>query len=94
MIDRYGLAVVHERTTPRRWDGVAAYLRQEYGPGTTVAYLLAVDGDRRRPAGRMRPVLALAIRRLARRLRAVALPGREARSNRALACDGCAPAER
>lgn len=67
MLDRYGLAVIQERTEPRRWDGVAAYLRQEYGPGTSPGYLWATDGLRRASRGRVREAWGRLVARVLRR---------------------------
>ncbi len=41
MMDRYGKAVVEERTAPVRLADLERYVRLEHGPGTETAYILA-----------------------------------------------------
>jgi len=45
MLHTYGTAVVQEQTTPSRYREIAAYLRQEYEPGTGPGYLLAAASN-------------------------------------------------
>jgi hypothetical protein len=61
-MERYGKAVIDERTNPRHLAEIAAYLRREYGPGTGPSYIFAdmADGGRgprRGPGGILRDIL-------------------------------------
>lgn len=48
MWERYGKAVVEERTNPRQLAELSRYLRMEYGPGTGPGALLAEVNGRSR----------------------------------------------
>ena len=41
MMAMYGSAVIEERMKPRRFAEIAAYVRQEYGPGVGPEFLFA-----------------------------------------------------
>lgn len=83
MWERYGKAVVEERTNPRHLAEIARYLQWEHGPGTGPAYLLAELADGRRRS-RRRPGAALG---RAVRAVAVAMISLVARGNRPPATD-------
>ncbi len=57
MMAMYGRAVIEERMKPRRFAEIAAYVRQEYGPGVGPEFLFAQASGapakqrRRREAG-------------------------------------------
>ena len=52
MFDRYGMAVVEERSRSRRSEDLARVARWEYGAGTEGSYLLAEPSEKGgRPAG-------------------------------------------
>ena len=57
MIAMYGRAVIEERMKPRQFAEIAAYVRQEYGPGVGPEFLFAQASGapakqrRRREAG-------------------------------------------
>ncbi len=67
MMDRYGSAVVEERTQPRNLAELRNYLRMEYGLGTEPGFLLreAADGARR-PRNRIRRAFGQVVRVLGR----------------------------
>ncbi len=54
MLQKYGQAVVEERTKPQHLAELARYLRMEYGPGTEPGYILAEMADRARRSRRRR----------------------------------------
>ncbi len=73
MMDRYGSAVVEERTQPRNLAELRNYLRMEYGLGTEPGILLRETADgARRPRNRIRRAFGRAVRVLARVARAQA----------------------
>ena len=41
MMAMYGSALIEERMKPRRFAEIAAYVRQEYGPGVGPEFLFA-----------------------------------------------------
>ncbi len=67
MMDRYGSAVVEERTQPQNLAELRHYLRMEYGLGTEPGFLLrgAADGDRR-PRHGIRQAIGRMVRAMAR----------------------------
>ncbi len=67
MMDRYGTAVVEERTQPRNLAELRNYLRMEYGLGTEPGFLLreAAQGARR-PRHRIRRAISRMVRAVTR----------------------------
>ena len=53
MMAMYGRAVIEERMKPRRFAEIAAYVRQEYGPGVGPEFLFAQASGA--PAKQRRP---------------------------------------
>ena len=75
MMDRYGRAVVEERTQPRHLAELRHYLRMEYGLGTEPGFLLreAAEGARRpRHWNRVRRALKRVVRALTKAMGAPA----------------------
>lgn len=70
MLDRYGRAVVEERTKPQGLTELARYLRMEYGPGTEPAAFMA-EAARTQPSRKEGRILGRAIRALGRAARAL-----------------------
>jgi hypothetical protein len=69
MLDRYGRAVVEERTKPQGLTELARYLRMEYGLGTEPAAFIAQENHRSaRKKGRILGRAASALGRAARAL--------------------------
>ena len=70
MTDRYGRAVVEERTQPRNLAELRHYLRMEYGLGTEPGFLLreAAEGARR-PRHRIRRAISRMVRAATRVIR-------------------------
>ena len=67
MMDRYGRAVVEERTQPRNLAELRSYLRMEYGLGTEPGFLLReVDEGARRPRHRIRRAISRMVRAVTR----------------------------
>lgn len=75
MMEMVGRAIVEERLGPRQFAELAAYVRQEYGPGNGPGFLIAaaIDGARKRPK-RREAVLPGVIRALAKGVKAL-VPG-------------------
>ncbi len=70
MLDRYGRAVVEERTRPQGLNELARYLRMEYGLGTEPAAFMA-EVARTQPSRKEGRFLGRAIRALGRTARAL-----------------------
>ncbi|MFQ6012570.1 MAG: hypothetical protein ACE5LS_02875 [Thermoplasmata archaeon] len=66
MMDRYGRAVVEERTQPQNLAELRNYLRMEFGLGTEPGYLLKREAAERarRPPNGVRRALTRAFRAL------------------------------
>jgi hypothetical protein len=69
MMDRYGSAVVEERTQPQNLAELRSYLRMEYGLGIAPGFLLREVADgARRPRNRIHRAFGQVVRVLGRRL--------------------------
>ncbi len=73
MMDRYGRAVVEERTQPQNLAELRRYLRMEYGLGTEPGFLLRdVREGATRPRHRIRQTVSRMVRAVTRVMRAQA----------------------
>ncbi len=73
MMDRYGTAVVEERTQPQNLAELRHYLRMEYGLGTEPGFLLReVGAGAARPRHRIRRAVSRMVRAVTRAMRAQA----------------------
>ncbi|MFQ6013724.1 MAG: hypothetical protein ACE5LS_08850, partial [Thermoplasmata archaeon] len=62
MLERYGKAVIEERTQPRHLAELRQYLRMEYGLGTEPGYLLREAKGAQRPRNRIRRAISRMVR--------------------------------